>query len=85
MPRQIVRLVLAVLLLASLLGGRSLVANVADGAQHVDVDGRTPAHVHGLEESRGTRALVMEFVDGRTLADIIAATGGRGVPAIEAA
>ncbi len=25
------------------------------------------AHIHGLEESQGIRALVMEFVDGRTL------------------
>src|SRR5262245_41630265 len=30
------------------------------------------ATVHGLEESGGTRALVMEFVEGRTLADLIA-------------
>src|SRR5499427_9243399 len=25
------------------------------------------AHIHGLEETQGIRALVMEFVDGRTL------------------
>jgi Tol biopolymer transport system component len=30
------------------------------------------AHIHGLEESEGTRALVMELVDGPTLADRIA-------------
>jgi hypothetical protein len=42
------------------------------------------AQVHGLEDSSGTPALVMEFVDGRTLADVIAATGGRGVPVIDA-
>ena len=41
MPRQIVRLVLAVLLLASLFGGRSLVANVTDGSQHVVKPGET--------------------------------------------
>lgn len=41
MPRQIVRLVLAVLILASLFGGRSLVANLADGAQHVVKPGET--------------------------------------------
>ena len=41
MPRQIVRLVLAVLILASLFGGRSLVANIADGAQHVVKPGET--------------------------------------------
>ena len=29
------------------------------------------AHVHGLEESRGVRALVMELVEGPTLADRI--------------
>jgi hypothetical protein len=33
--------VLAVLILASLFGGRSLVANVADGAQHVVKPGET--------------------------------------------
>jgi Tol biopolymer transport system component len=33
------------------------------------------AAVHGIEESGGTRALVMEFVTGRSLADVIA--GGR--------
>ena len=42
------------------------------------------AHVHGLEESGGTRALVMEFVEGRTLADVIDSTGGRGVPVADA-
>ena len=41
MPRQIVRLVLAVLILASLFGGRSLVANLADGTQHVVKPGET--------------------------------------------
>ena len=30
------------------------------------------AHIHGLEESDGIRALVLEFVDGSTLADRIA-------------
>jgi serine/threonine-protein kinase len=30
------------------------------------------AHIHGLEESGGTRALVMELVDGPTLADQVA-------------
>jgi serine/threonine protein kinase len=30
------------------------------------------AHIHGLEESDGVRALVMELVDGPTLADRIA-------------
>src|SRR5437867_12440131 len=30
------------------------------------------AHIHGLEESSGVRALVMELVDGPTLADRIA-------------
>src|SRR5262245_61957619 len=29
------------------------------------------ATIHGLEETDGVRALVMEFVEGRTLADII--------------
>jgi serine/threonine protein kinase len=30
------------------------------------------AHIHGLEESGGVRALVMELVEGPTLADVIA-------------
>ena len=33
------------------------------------------AAIHGLEESDGLRALVMEFVEGRTLADLIAESG----------
>ncbi|MCC7367288.1 MAG: serine hydrolase [Chloroflexi bacterium] len=41
MPRLIVRLMLAVLILASLFGGRSLVANVADGSGHVVKSGET--------------------------------------------
>jgi beta-lactamase class A/LysM repeat protein len=41
LPRQIVRLALAVLILAGLFGGRSLVANVADGTQHVVTPGET--------------------------------------------
>ena len=32
------------------------------------------ATIHGLEESEGIRALVMEFVEGRTLAELIAGT-----------
>ena len=45
MPRQIVGLVLAVLILASLFGGRSLVANVADGPQHVVKPGETLSEI----------------------------------------
>ena len=36
------------------------------------------AHIHGLEESSGIRALVMELVEGPTLAERLAA-GGPGV------
>ena len=39
------------------------------------------AHVHGLEESEGTRALVMEFVEGELLS---ARVEGRGLPVDEA-
>src|SRR4029077_14470575 len=35
------------------------------------------AHIHGLEESGGIRALVMELVEGPTLADILASGAGR--------
>ena len=39
------------------------------------------ATIHGLEESDGVRALVMEFVEGRTLAEIIAGSpAGSGAP-----
>ena len=38
------------------------------------------AHVHGLEEGNGVRGLVMELVEGRTLADVIKAAGARGIP-----
>jgi serine/threonine protein kinase/Tol biopolymer transport system component len=39
------------------------------------------ATIHGLEEADGIRALVMELVDGPTLADKLALAGQRGVPA----
>lgn len=48
MPRRIVGLVLAVLILASLFGGRSLVANVTDGAQHVVKSGETLGAIAAL-------------------------------------
>ena len=32
------------------------------------------AHIYGVEDSNGTRALVMELVEGRTLDDVIAAS-----------
>ena len=38
------------------------------------------AQVYGLEDSEGVPALVMEFVDGQTLSDIISAERPRGVP-----
>ena len=38
------------------------------------------AQVYGLEDSGGVRALVMELVDGQTLADIVSAEGARGMP-----
>jgi serine/threonine protein kinase len=37
------------------------------------------AHIHGLEDSNGVSALVMEFIDGPTLADRIAESPG-GLP-----
>ena len=36
------------------------------------------ATVHGFEEADGLRAMVMEFVEGRTLADVIAGPGPSG-------
>ena len=38
------------------------------------------AHVHGLEEGNGVRGLVMELVEGHTLAEVIKAAGTRGMP-----
>jgi Tol biopolymer transport system component len=38
------------------------------------------AQVHGLEDSGGVRALVMELVDGQTLSAIVSADGARGLP-----
>jgi len=40
------------------------------------------AHVYGIEESNGVRALVMELVEGQTLAELISATSTsvRGMP-----
>jgi LysM repeat protein/beta-lactamase class A len=47
-PQRIVGLVLAVLILASLFGGRSLVANVTDGTQHVVKSGETLGAIAAL-------------------------------------
>ena len=42
------------------------------------------AHVHGLEKSAGTTALVMELVDGPTLEDLIGTAGVGGMPIADA-
>ena len=42
------------------------------------------AQIYGLEESAAGRVLVMELVEGETLADRIARTNGRGIPLEEA-
>ena len=42
------------------------------------------AHIHGLEESSDGPALVMELVDGQTLAERIARAKGAGLPVDEA-
>ena len=36
------------------------------------------AHIYGVEESNGTSALVMELVEGQTLAEVIAASAAQG-------
>src|SRR6266545_1902952 len=41
------------------------------------------ANIYGVEEERGTHAIVMELVDGETLADKIAANSS-GLPVVEA-
>src|SRR6185295_8598367 len=65
-PRQIVRLVLAVLILASLFGGRSLVANVADGPQHVVKPGET---LSGIAVQYGLTVDQLMSLNGITDAD----------------
>jgi Tol biopolymer transport system component len=40
--------------------------------------------IYGLEETDGKRGLVLELVEGETLADRIAGSGGRGLPVHEA-
>jgi len=62
-PRQIVGLVLAVLILASLFGGRSLVANVADGPQHVVKPGET---LSGIAAQYGLTVDQLMSVNGLT-------------------
>jgi LysM repeat protein/beta-lactamase class A len=62
-PRQIVGLVLAVLIVASLFGGRSLVANVADGPQHVVKPGET---LSGIAAQYGLTVDQLLSVNGLT-------------------
>ena len=69
MPRQIVRLVLAVLILASLFGGRSLVANLADGAQHVVKPGET---LSGIAAQYGVAVEQLSGLNGITDPDRLA-------------
>ena len=45
-------------------------AKVLASLNHPDIGG-----IHGLEESEGIRALVLEYIDGPTLADRIAQEG----------
>jgi serine/threonine protein kinase len=42
------------------------------------------AQIYGLEESGGTRALVLELVEGRTLAELIGAREPKGLPVNDA-
>jgi serine/threonine-protein kinase len=42
------------------------------------------ANIYGIEDSGSTRALVMELVEGKSLDEKIAASGGRGLPLDEA-
>jgi Tol biopolymer transport system component len=42
------------------------------------------ATIHGMESAYGRRALVMELVDGETLADRLSGRGGQGLPIDEA-
>jgi serine/threonine-protein kinase len=38
------------------------------------------AHIYGIEDSNGASAIVMELVDGQTVADLIAAGSTQGRP-----
>ncbi len=42
------------------------------------------AVIYGIEESEGVRALVLELVDGQTLAEKLATSNGSGLPSAEA-
>jgi LysM repeat protein/beta-lactamase class A len=73
-PRPIIQLLLAVLILASLIGGRPLVANVADGSQHVVKPGETLSGIaaqYGLTVDQLTTANGLadpnRLVEGQTL------------------
>ena len=78
MPRQIVRLVLAVLILASLFGGRSLVANLADGAQHVVKPGET---LSGIAAQYGVTVEQLSGLNGITDPDRLAEGQALKLPA----
>lgn len=95
MPRQIVRLLLAVLILASLFGGRSLVANVTDEPQHVVKPGETLSEIaaqygltveqivslNGLNDpDRVTEGRTLKLPAGLTQTP----TGPAGAPAVAA-
>jgi beta-lactamase class A/LysM repeat protein len=77
-PRQIVRLVLAVLILASLFGGRSLVANIADGAQHVVKPGET---LSGIAAQYGLTVDQLAGLNGITDPDRVTVGQGLKLPA----
>jgi beta-lactamase class A/LysM repeat protein len=77
-PRQIVRLVLAVLILASLFGGRSLVANIADGAQHVVKPGET---LSGIAAQYGLTVDQLTGLNGITDPDRVTVGQGLKLPA----
>jgi beta-lactamase class A/LysM repeat protein len=77
-PRQIVRLVLAVLILASLFGGRSLVANIADGAQHGVKPGET---LSGIAAQYGLTVDQLTGLNGITDPDRVTVGQGLKLPA----
>ena len=66
------------------LGCRLAIGRVQPSITLRPKSGQPASEERASRAREGTRALIMELVEGRTLAKVIAATGARGLPAADA-